>query len=57
MVRNESNPEGLPNNWLSVFRGPAWQWSETRNQFYYHAFTLQQPDLNYRNPAVIQVSA
>ena len=52
--RNESNPGGLPNNWLSVFRGSAWEWSERRGQFYYHAFTKEQPDLNYRNPAVIQ---
>ena len=52
--RNESNPGGLPNNWLSVFRGSAWEWSEARGQFYYHAFTKEQPDLNYRNPAVRQ---
>ena len=39
---------------MSVFRGSAWQWSEARGQFYYHAFTKEQPDLNYRNPAVIQ---
>jgi len=52
--RNESNPGGVPNNWLSVFRGPAWEWSETRQQFYYHAFTKEQPDLNYWNPAIIQ---
>ena len=52
--RNESNPGGLPSNWLSVFRGSAWEWSERRGQFYYHAFTKEQPDLNYRNPAVRQ---
>merc|ERR1719334_555206 len=52
--RNESNPNGLPNNWLSVFRGSAWEWSETRGQFYYHAFTKEQPDLNYWNPVIVQ---
>ena len=52
--RNESNPGGFPNNWLSVFRGPAWEWSETRQQFYYHAFTKEQPDLNYWNPVIVQ---
>ena len=46
--------DGVPNNWVSVFRGSAWEWSETRGQFYYHAFTKEQPDLNYRNPAVRQ---
>ena len=45
---------GVPNNWLSVFRGSAWEWSEARQQFYYHAFTKEQPDLNYWNPAIIQ---
>ena len=45
---------GVPNNWLSVFRGSAWEWSEVRQQFYYHAFTKEQPDLNYWNPAIIQ---
>jgi len=41
-----------PNNWLSVFRGSAWKWCEERQQFYYHAFLDQQPDLNYRERAV-----
>jgi alpha-glucosidase len=43
-----------PNNWVSVFRFPAWTWSETRKQFYYHAFLKEQPDLNYRNPRVVE---
>lgn len=43
-----------PNNWVSVFRFPGWKWSEKRKQFYYHAFLAEQPDLNYRNPRVVQ---
>ncbi len=43
---------GFPNNWLSVFGGPAWEWDEATKQFYYHAFLKEQPDLNWRNPAV-----
>jgi alpha-glucosidase len=43
---------GPPNNWLSVFGGPAWEWDEPTGQFYYHAFTKEQPDLNWRNPDV-----
>lgn len=43
-----------PNNWLSNFRGSAWQWDEDRREYYYHAFTKEQPDLNYRNPKVVE---
>jgi alpha-glucosidase len=42
----------LPNNWLSVFGGHAWEWDDTTQQYYYHAFLKQQPDLNWRNPQV-----
>jgi alpha-glucosidase len=41
-----------PNNWESVFGGSAWEWVAARKQFYYHRFYKQQPDLNWRNPAV-----
>jgi alpha-glucosidase len=41
-----------PNNWESLFGGSAWEWVPARKQFYYHKFYKQQPDLNWRNPAV-----
>ena len=41
-----------PNNWLSVFGGPAWTWDARRHQFYLHNFLISQPDFNYHNPAV-----
>lgn len=43
---------GLPNNWRSVFGGPAWTFDEETGQYYYHAFLKHQPDLNWRNPEV-----
>lgn len=42
----------IPNNWLSVFGGNAWEWDELTQQYYYHAFLKEQPDLNWRNPEV-----
>ena len=43
---------GPPNNWLANFGGSAWEWDERTGQYYYHAFLKEQPDLNWRNPAV-----
>jgi alpha-glucosidase len=41
-----------PNNWQSLFGHSAWRWDENTRQYYYHKFYYQQPDLNWRNPAV-----
>jgi alpha-glucosidase len=43
---------GPPNNWLSWFGGPAWTLDPKTNQYYYHYFYTEQPDLNWRNPEV-----
>ena len=47
----EGNPIP-PNNWVSFFGGPGWEWVPERGQFYYHTFLVGQPELNWRNPAV-----
>ena len=41
-----------PNNWQSVFGGPAWTWDARRGQYYLHNFLREQPDLNFHNPEV-----
>lgn len=41
-----------PNNWLAQFGGSAWSWDAATRQYYLHSFLEQQPDLNWRNPAV-----
>jgi alpha-glucosidase len=41
-----------PNNWQSVFGGPAWHWDARRGQYYLHNFLVEQPDLNVHNPLV-----
>ncbi|EAZ94370.1 glycoside hydrolase family 13 protein [Crocosphaera chwakensis] len=43
---------GLPNNWLSYFGGTGWTFNETRQQYYYHTFNENQPDLNWDIPEV-----
>ncbi|MEM9169892.1 MAG: alpha-glucosidase family protein [Pseudomonadota bacterium] len=49
----DPRPDGAPpNNWLSVFGGPAWSWDTQRRQYYLHNFLAEQPDLNFHQPAV-----
>jgi alpha-glucosidase len=49
----DARPDGTPpNNWQSVFGGPAWTWDARRCQYYLHNFLPGQPQLNGHNPAV-----
>ena len=41
-----------PNNWQSVFYGPAWTWDARRSQYYLHNFLPEQPQLNAHLPEV-----
>ncbi len=50
--RDGKGPGKPPNNWISLFGGPAWKYDATTDQYYYHFFYAAQPDLNWRNPAV-----
>lgn len=50
-------PDGTPpNNWLSVFGGPAWTWEPRRKQYYLHSFLASQPQMNFHNPEVADAS-
>lgn len=49
----DAKPDGSPpNNWQSVFGGPAWTWDARRGQYYMHNFLPEQPQLNGHLPAV-----
>jgi len=50
--RDPAPDGGPPNNWLSNFGGGAWELDRATRQYYYHAFLKEQPDINWRNPAV-----
>jgi alpha-glucosidase len=50
-VWHDARPDGTPpNNWQSVFGGPAWTWDARRRQYYMHNFLASQPDLNVHHP-------
>lgn len=50
--KDPSPDGGPPNNWTSLFGGPAWQFDAQTGQYYLHLFDVKQPDLNWRNPHV-----
>ena len=41
-----------PNDMRGVFGGSAWEWVPEIRQYYFHQFTVEQPDLNWENPKV-----
>lgn len=45
---------GPPNNWKAAFGGSAWELDPGSGQYYLHSFYPEQPDLNWRNPAVAE---
>ena len=50
--RDGKGPGKPPNNWQSWFGHSAWTYDQKTDQWYYHYFYVQQPDLNWRNPEV-----
>jgi oligo-1,6-glucosidase len=48
------DPGAEPNNWASIFSGPAWELDPTTGEYYLHLFSRKQPDLNWENAEVRQ---
>ncbi|AUO15600.1 glycoside hydrolase family 13 protein [Clostridium taeniosporum] len=49
----KSGKDGIePNNWESIFKGPAWEYDENTDEYFLHLFSKRQPDLNWENPEV-----
>jgi alpha-glucosidase len=51
-IWRDGQDDGPPNNWAAIFGGSSWERDPLTEQYYYHVFLKQQPDLNWRNPAV-----
>lgn len=60
IFRDGTGPGGIhpPNNWVSVFGGPAWtrvvEADGNPGQYYLHLFDAEQPDLNWENPEIAE---
>ncbi len=49
-VWRDGTEETFPNDMRAAFGGPAWEWVPEVGQFYFHQFSVKQPDLNWENP-------
>jgi len=44
----------IPNNWTTFFAEKAWTFDPKSGEYYLHLFNKKQPDLNFRNPKVVE---
>lgn len=51
-VWRDGTPQDTPNDMQSVFGGSAWEWVPEVGQYYFHQFSVKQPDLNWENEKV-----
>ncbi|KAK6715560.1 hypothetical protein SNK04_006507 [Fusarium graminearum] len=49
---DEDGQRHPPNNWLSYFRGSAWEYDPASDEYYLHLFAKEQPDLNWEHAPV-----
>ncbi len=54
IYKRGKKPGVPPNNWSSNFGGPAWEYIPELDEWYLHLFSKKQPDLNWRNPKVLE---
>ncbi|MBV9033249.1 MAG: alpha-glucosidase, partial [Acidobacteriaceae bacterium] len=50
--RSGGGPTQPPTHWTSIFGGYTWTWDRRTEQWYYHIFLPQQPDVNWTNPGL-----
>ena len=53
-IWRDGKPDMPPNEMLSSFGGSAWEWVPALGQYYFHQYSVKQPDLNWENPALRQ---
>ena len=51
-IWKDGTPDKKPNDLLAAFGGSAWEWVPELQQYYFHQFSVKQPDLNWENPKV-----
>ena len=53
-IWRRGNGAAPPTNWKSTFGGSAWEFDAASGEWYLHSFLREQPDLNFRNPEVVE---
>ena len=53
-IWRDGDPDTPPNEMLSSFGGSAWEWVPSLGQYYFHQYSVKQPDLNWENPTLRQ---
>lgn len=49
-VWRDGSADQPPNDMKACFGGTAWEWVPELEQYYFHQFAVEQPDLNWENP-------